>query len=437
MAATSSGRPGCWPSACPRRSPRWPRWPTTTGGAGPRAGRACSPPSIRSAGRSAGTTPCACSWRPTTTPSAGPRPTTTCSSGPTRWPSASSTRPPGPPSLRPGSAPGARWCSSAPSTASTSLSRSTRAAWACWPATSSRPRPTAACRWWPSASCTGTGTSTSASTPAAGSTSTGPTSTLFAARSSGCPPGAGRSRCRVPVWGRDVFLYVWRADIGTVPLYLLDSDHPDNDAVGKWVTARLYDGSRDVRLAQYVVLGQGTVRMLDALGIEPGVIHLNEGHAALAALELARGAVEGGRRLRRGGRQGPPAGRLHHPHAPGRGQRGLPGRRGDGGCPRPGRPARRRPRPGARPGPDPARRPRRAGGADHAVAAPEPSRQRRGRPPRRGGAGHVAPALPRPGRRRRPDRPRHQRRARPDLAGAADAPAPRPSPGPRLARSVG
>jgi starch phosphorylase len=99
---------------------------------------------------------------------------------------------------------------------------------------------------------------------------------------------------KVGVWGRDVSLYVWRADIGTVPLYLLDSDHPDNDAIGKWVTARLYDGSRDVRLAQYVVLGQGTIRMLDALGIEPGVVHLNEGHAALGALELARRAVEAG-----------------------------------------------------------------------------------------------------------------------------------------------
>jgi starch phosphorylase len=99
---------------------------------------------------------------------------------------------------------------------------------------------------------------------------------------------------RVQVWGRDISLYVWRADIGSVPLYLLDSDHPDNDAVGKWITARLYDGSRDVRLAQYVVLGQGTIRMLEAMGVEPGVVHLNEGHAALAVLELARQAVDAG-----------------------------------------------------------------------------------------------------------------------------------------------
>jgi starch phosphorylase len=99
---------------------------------------------------------------------------------------------------------------------------------------------------------------------------------------------------RVQVWGHDVSLYVWRADVGHVPLYLLDSDHPDNDAVGKWITARLYDGSRDVRLAQYVVLGQGTVRTLDALGIEPGVVHLNEGHAALAGLELTRQAIGAG-----------------------------------------------------------------------------------------------------------------------------------------------
>jgi starch phosphorylase len=111
-------------------------------------------------------------------------------------------------------------------------------------------------------------------------------------------PADGRPvTVRVPVWGRDLSLYVWRADIGHVPLYLLDSDHPDNDAVGKWVTARLYEGSRDVRLAQYVVLGQGTIRMLDALGIDPGVVHLNEGHAALAGLELARAAVDAGARF--------------------------------------------------------------------------------------------------------------------------------------------
>ena len=111
-------------------------------------------------------------------------------------------------------------------------------------------------------------------------------------------PGGGRPlTIKVPVWGRDLSLYVWRADIGHVPLYLLDSDHPDNDAVGKWVTARLYDGSRDVRLAQYVVLGQGTVRTLDALGIQPGVVHLNEGHAALAGLELAQRAVDAGARF--------------------------------------------------------------------------------------------------------------------------------------------
>lgn len=100
-----------------------------------------------------------------------------------------------------------------------------------------------------------------------------------------------------PVRGVEVQLQVWRVDVGRVPLYLLDADHPGNRRIDRWITARLYAGDLDVRLAQYAVLGRGGVRALRALGIEPGVVHLNEGHAGLAALELAADEVRRGHSL--------------------------------------------------------------------------------------------------------------------------------------------
>ncbi len=93
---------------------------------------------------------------------------------------------------------------------------------------------------------------------------------------------------RVPIDGADVAARIWRVDVGRVPLFLLDSDCPENGAIDRWITGRLYDGDPHTRLAQYALLGVGGIRALRALGYEPGVIHLNEGHAALAPLELAR-----------------------------------------------------------------------------------------------------------------------------------------------------
>jgi starch phosphorylase len=91
---------------------------------------------------------------------------------------------------------------------------------------------------------------------------------------------------RVPVADEDLVAQVWRVDVGRVPLYLLDTDRPENSAVGRWVTSRLYESNRGIRLAQYAVLGLGGQRALQALGIEPSVVHLNEGHPALAVFEL-------------------------------------------------------------------------------------------------------------------------------------------------------
>ncbi len=104
-------------------------------------------------------------------------------------------------------------------------------------------------------------------------------------------------RLAFPFFGREVAFHVWRADVGRVPLYLLDAELDENDPVDRWITARLYEGNPLSRLGQYALLGIGSVRALGSLGIEPGVLHFNEGHPALAALELAAKDVAAGESL--------------------------------------------------------------------------------------------------------------------------------------------
>jgi starch phosphorylase len=93
----------------------------------------------------------------------------------------------------------------------------------------------------------------------------------------------------VPIRDIDVTAQIWRVDVGRVPLYLLDAERPENDLPTRWITSRLYVGEPDTRLAQYLLLGVGGVRALNAMGIEPGLLHLNEGHAAFCSLEAAHG----------------------------------------------------------------------------------------------------------------------------------------------------
>src|SRR3954453_18861529 len=92
-----------------------------------------------------------------------------------------------------------------------------------------------------------------------------------------------------PVRGEQVTAQIWRVDVGRVPLFLLDADRPENSDAVRWITSRLYISDEDMRLAQYVLLGTGGVQALEALGIEPGIVHLNEGHAAFVTLEMGRG----------------------------------------------------------------------------------------------------------------------------------------------------
>ncbi|HUZ30481.1 MAG TPA: alpha-glucan family phosphorylase [Solirubrobacteraceae bacterium] len=96
----------------------------------------------------------------------------------------------------------------------------------------------------------------------------------------------------LPIYDTDVTAHVWRVNVGRVPLFLLDTDISQNPPIERWITARLYETDARTRLAQYVLLGVGGMRALAALGIDPSVIHLNEGHAALAPLALGNGARE-------------------------------------------------------------------------------------------------------------------------------------------------
>jgi starch phosphorylase len=100
-------------------------------------------------------------------------------------------------------------------------------------------------------------------------------------------------RVSVPVWEDELLAQVWRVQVGRIPLFLLDTDLPENTLVERWVTSRLYEGTRELRLAQYAVLGIGSVRALEAMGIEPRLYHLNEGHPALAALAVAARSAPG------------------------------------------------------------------------------------------------------------------------------------------------
>lgn len=92
-----------------------------------------------------------------------------------------------------------------------------------------------------------------------------------------------------------IALQVWTVRVGRVTLYLLDSEVPVNRPEDRRLTHRLYGGDHENRLRQEIVLGRGAVRLLQRLEIEPGVWHLNEGHAAFAPLERVAALVKDGR----------------------------------------------------------------------------------------------------------------------------------------------
>src|SRR3569833_544452 len=92
----------------------------------------------------------------------------------------------------------------------------------------------------------------------------------------------------VRIAGRDVVARLWKAKVGRVPVYLLDTNCPQNAPSDRDITHRLYGGDESTRVRQEMILGIGGTRALRALGVAPAVWHLNEGHAAFLILELLR-----------------------------------------------------------------------------------------------------------------------------------------------------
>lgn len=88
--------------------------------------------------------------------------------------------------------------------------------------------------------------------------------------------------------GRKVAAQIWKVLVGRVPFYLLDANLASNRPEDRMITAQLYGGDLDMRMRQEIMLGIGGVRALSALGIEPTVCHMNEGHSAFMALERIR-----------------------------------------------------------------------------------------------------------------------------------------------------
>src|SRR5579872_5348309 len=92
----------------------------------------------------------------------------------------------------------------------------------------------------------------------------------------------------VRIAARDVVARLWKAQVGRIPVYLLDTNCPENAPSDRDITHRLYGGDESTRIRQEMILGIGGTRALRALGLAPAVWHLNEGHAAFLILELLR-----------------------------------------------------------------------------------------------------------------------------------------------------
>ena len=97
---------------------------------------------------------------------------------------------------------------------------------------------------------------------------------------------------RVDLPDNAVFCKVWKASIGRIPLYLLDTNLQENSPADRDITSRLYGGGTEMRIKQEIVLGIGGVRALEALSVNPTVFHMNEGHSAFLALERIRTLVQ-------------------------------------------------------------------------------------------------------------------------------------------------
>lgn len=107
--------------------------------------------------------------------------------------------------------------------------------------------------------------------------------------------GAGQPlRLHVDLLGRDVAIRAWVGRLGDIKIFLLDTNLAPNTPEDRLITNELYGGDIETRIAQEIVLGMGGVRALRALGLQPTVWHINEGHAAFMVLERMREVMRAG-----------------------------------------------------------------------------------------------------------------------------------------------
>ncbi|MGN6387550.1 MAG: alpha-glucan family phosphorylase, partial [Verrucomicrobiota bacterium] len=101
--------------------------------------------------------------------------------------------------------------------------------------------------------------------------------------------------CSVEIAMSTVYFQAWRVNVGRSPVYLIDSNRPENEQRFRDLTLRVYGGDSTTRIMQEILLGIGGVRLLRALGDEPSVFHMNEGHAAFLVFELIREKMAAGK----------------------------------------------------------------------------------------------------------------------------------------------
>jgi starch phosphorylase len=101
--------------------------------------------------------------------------------------------------------------------------------------------------------------------------------------------------CAVKIAAAAVRFHAWRVNIGRAPVYLLDTNRPENEPMYRDLTLRVYGGDSTTRIMQEILLGVGGVRLLRALGLAPSTFHMNEGHAAFLTLELIREKMAAGK----------------------------------------------------------------------------------------------------------------------------------------------
>lgn len=92
----------------------------------------------------------------------------------------------------------------------------------------------------------------------------------------------------IDLLGKPLFLKAWKINVGRVSVYMLDSNIEKNSSSDRELTSQLYGGDKEFRLKQEIILGIGGVRLLQEVGFEPDVFHINEGHSAFALFERAR-----------------------------------------------------------------------------------------------------------------------------------------------------